>query len=266
MITITHSIAPGPVTPEMRERLRKALVKAVRTTEPEKETPACTTPSESHRLLGEALQSPACCDRFNAGIRRGSQNECWEWQGAATPKGYGVMCSGLSRRNVYTHRFAYAKAFGLPAEGLFVCHRCDNPRCCNPAHLFIGTALDNAQDMVSKGRWRGNKLQPDQRIREQRKRHRAEVLQQAGAENGWASASEIARELGLTPQAVSKNARDGKYSWRLIAGQKRISIAEAMAYHKTKTPAGTGVSGPHENRANHNTTSPGAALQLACSE
>jgi hypothetical protein len=55
-------------------------------------------------------------------------------------------------RNYYAHRVAYELFVGPVPDGMFVCHRCDNPPCCNPAHLFIGTAKDNAVDSSNKER------------------------------------------------------------------------------------------------------------------
>jgi hypothetical protein len=73
---------------------------------------------------------------------------CWLWVGAKTPKGYGQFChEGKIRR---AHRLAYVLAFGeIPAE-LFVCHKCDNPSCVRPKHLFLGTNRDNVMDAIAK--------------------------------------------------------------------------------------------------------------------
>jgi HNH endonuclease/Homeodomain-like domain-containing protein len=76
---------------------------------------------------------------------------CWEWQGCLDyPNGYGrSYFRGRSRR---THRIAFILAKGEIPDGLFVCHTCDNKKCCNPDHLFVGTYLDNIADKVAKNR------------------------------------------------------------------------------------------------------------------
>lgn len=76
---------------------------------------------------------------------------CWTWTGTNNGNGYGVI--QLSRGNfVRAHRAIYEFFVGDIPEGKFLCHRCDNPQCVNPAHLFPGSAADNTRDMISKGR------------------------------------------------------------------------------------------------------------------
>lgn len=84
--------------------------------------------------------------------RRGlhTRDGCWEWQGATQPGGYGkVRYEGRAQR---PHRLVYEAFNGPIPDGLFVCHRCDNPLCYRPDHLFLGTHADNMNDMWAKGR------------------------------------------------------------------------------------------------------------------
>lgn len=76
---------------------------------------------------------------------------CWPWTGSRLGNGYGQISKG-QRRCTTTSRAAYELTYGPIPEGMYVCHTCDNPPCCNPAHLWLGTARANAHDMVDKGR------------------------------------------------------------------------------------------------------------------
>jgi hypothetical protein len=78
----------------------------------------------------------------------GPQGDCWEWQ-LSTNKGYGMFSK--RERPLAAHRVAHFLSTGVWSL-LFICHRCDNPPCCNPAHLFEGTNNDNRQDSKQKGR------------------------------------------------------------------------------------------------------------------
>ncbi len=91
-------------------------------------------------------------DRFWSRVKCGGVEECWEWQGARLPKGYGRLRLSNQRRTAYAHRTAWELLRGPIPEGLHVLHKCDNPPCCNPSHLKLGTNTDNIADKVARGR------------------------------------------------------------------------------------------------------------------
>lgn len=90
-------------------------------------------------------------DRFWSRVDKlNSQNGCWLWTGYCGDYGYGEI--GINRKVEYTHRYSWIIKNGPIPVGLFVLHSCDNPPCCNPDHLFLGTHKKNMEDCRSKGR------------------------------------------------------------------------------------------------------------------
>lgn len=79
---------------------------------------------------------------------------CWEWSGNTDGKGYGTIShrNGAGFSPEKAHRVSYEKEYGSIPDGLFVLHKCDNPECTNPEHLFLGTQKDNMQDCSRKNR------------------------------------------------------------------------------------------------------------------
>lgn len=99
------------------------------------------------------LSSPSAAERFWEKVQRRSSDECWPWRGHLESRGYGRFF--LNGRMTGAHRVAYQFVRGPIPPRLMVCHRCDNPACCNPDHLWLGTARENTRDMIAKGRrWR----------------------------------------------------------------------------------------------------------------
>ena len=94
-------------------------------------------------------------ERWREKVDMKGPNDCWEWLAAKDSRSYGQI--KINRKHTRAHRYAYEhyKNNGHPVpSNLYVCHHCDNPGCVNPNHLFLGTAKDNTQDMLRKGRHR----------------------------------------------------------------------------------------------------------------
>ncbi|WP_373325646.1 HNH endonuclease [Sporomusa paucivorans] len=81
---------------------------------------------------------------------------CWEWQGGLSDKGYGRIW--VNKKLIQSHRLSYAIFNGTIPPGLCICHKCDNPKCVNPDHLFAGTMGDNNKDRDAKGRHKWGSL------------------------------------------------------------------------------------------------------------
>lgn len=102
---------------------------------------------------------------------------CWEWTGYRTRKGYGeVYIRGEGSRRA--HRVSYQLHHGTVPKSMQILHRCDNPPCVNPDHLFLGTAADNTRDMLEKGRFKSAKLS-DREVLEIRRKYASGETQDA---------------------------------------------------------------------------------------
>jgi hypothetical protein len=128
-----------------------------------------------------------------------AKSGCWEWNATIEKDGYGVFTHGRGQQ-IRAHRAAYEAAFGAVPAGVLVCHKCDNRKCINPDHLFLGSPADNTQDMVRKGR---------ARIRRGTAHHNLKltddqiVIIRARRGNGE-SLKEIAADFGVSFQHVSR--------------------------------------------------------------
>ena len=136
-------------------------------------------------------------DRFWSKVNKGLPDECWEWTAYRDGAGYGRF--GINNVVHRAHRIAWSLATGLDPDGLVICHRCDNPACVNPRHLFAGTHADNVADKVAKGR-ELTKLTHEQ-VAEIRRRY---VKGSRPERRRGTSSSELAAEFDITQEWVTR--------------------------------------------------------------
>lgn len=140
--------------------------------------------------------------------------ECWTWLGSIHRDGYGVMWAdrearerfGLGSFNVRAHRAAWLIEHGPIPAGKVVCHRCDNPRCVRPSHLWLGTPRENTRDAAAKGRL----AKPNAKI----SAHDVRIIRRRFA--AGERSSDIAIDFGISRDQVT-NIGAGR-SWKSVEG------------------------------------------------
>ena len=146
--------------------------------------------------------------RFWSYVDKKSPEECWQWMLSSDSRGYGEI--RLQNRLWRSSRVAYHLRHGSIPSGMHVLHKCDNPLCCNPDHLFAGTNFDNMQDMLKKGRGKNRftkrpnvtRLTAEQ-VREIRKLHAA-----------GSSSKVLGKTYRIDPKTVSRIVN--RHTWKLI--------------------------------------------------
>jgi hypothetical protein len=142
---------------------------------------------------------------FDRHVIYGDPNQCWEWLSYKNPNGYGqTKIGGRNGKHILSHRLSWVVNFGEIPDGLHVCHKCDNPSCVNPNHLFLGTNLDNIKDRMAKGRsraaWKGiaREKHPSCKVSD------AQVFEMVMLRKSGKSISMIAPMFGITKRHISK--------------------------------------------------------------
>lgn len=149
---------------------------------------------------------PLQADRFWSHVDRSDSSKCWEWIGSRTSAGYGRIF--VTPKSLYAHRISWELANGKIPAGLHVLHKCDNPPCVNPAHLFVGTAKDNAIDKSNKGRARNAMVRgtehtlaklTDDDVREIRR-----IYQPSPRKKSPFSGPTLAKKYGVAPSLIHR--------------------------------------------------------------
>lgn len=150
---------------------------------------ACVPPTALERIMRNSAVDP--------------ETGCWNW-GANTVKRAHIVVDG---KGTTAARFAYHHLVGEIPEGKFVCHHCDNMRCVNPDHLFVGTSTDNNRDMHAKGRGIRGENHHWTKLTEENVRAAREMRKRGLT---W---RELGEHFNVTPQAIYNAASGKTWNW-----------------------------------------------------
>jgi len=146
--------------------------------------------------------------------RSGGPDACWPWRGARTKDGYGRLV--VWGKTVGAHRYAFEVFRRVQLGRLMALHHCDNPPCCNPAHLYAGTAADNIADMIRRGR-QGQADGPSAMLKRAYKMTPASVLALREESARGVPAKDLAKRYGLSVA----------YTYNIIKGRQWVHLATA---------------------------------------
>lgn len=136
-------------------------------------------------------------ERFWSKVDKRGPDECWNWTASLWGGGYGQFMRKGSR---YAHHVSWELTNGSRGDKC-VLHKCDNPRCVNPRHLFLGSLSDNTQDMMRKGRHRPAVLRGTEHKRSKLSEHQVRLIRTA-YNGGWANGVELARMYGVSSTII----------------------------------------------------------------
>jgi predicted XRE-type DNA-binding protein len=164
---------------------------------------------ESTEMLGMVVTDQER-ERFEEKVEQSTPGACWEWTAHRQPDGYGMFrCDGQMR---LAHRVAYTIHRGEIPAGKYVCHRCDNPGCVNPDHLFVGTQADNMGDAKAKGRHAHGESNNYAKLTVKKVKRIRELWA-----TGQITQVELGRAFGVTGAAINHVVQG--HTWQHVDGQ-----------------------------------------------
>lgn len=203
--------------------------------------------SKLNTILSDPASRAKLERRFWAKVDRRGPDECWPWIAKAVISDLKYGAINVSGIVTGSHRVAYALANGSITDGLHVRHSCDNPPCCNPAHLIEGTPADNVKDMMDRGRHTPITFTPElrERISDTRRKNRAEgkhqqserqkqvareVMKKRWAEPGF-------RERWTENMSGEKSPSYGRTFSHTDEAKRKIGLASAARVRSAETNA-----------------------------